>query len=341
MARLTEEQIRMQLNKAAAKEKETQVTFDDIDSFGNRESLMAALKSISSYNKMLEQRITLINEPLTATVPFTRENLYLFCAFTGSGKSTVAANISLPLWKQGKKVLVIANEEPQHDILFRIGCLDLGLNFNDYKKGKMANEDQLRVAKLFPEISKFVKILDVTYRDGLTTKVEGIKSALNSVKDKDYSCVLIDYYQLIKYSVSDPQKTSYDNLNDLRLWMGQYIKSSNVPIVLFAQLYSSGKKGGVKDIDARIKECSAVVEPATVIIEVVPNFEAQTTDFIIHKDRFGFQGHRITCGFEKGRYTKISPEEAIMRASQGKLKKANEDLDKIEGIIFSEDSDAS
>jgi replicative DNA helicase len=292
------------------------------------------LGNIHKYNEMLKERITLINEPLSATVPFTRENLYLFCAYTGSGKSTVAANITYPLWKQGKKTLVLSNEESEHDVIFRIACLELGLNFNDYKKGNMPIEDQKRIIYLFPEITRYVKVIDVTYKDGLTTKVEGIKKALEAVKkETSYSCVLIDYYQLIKYSLKDSKKTAYDNLNDLRVWLGQYIKASTMPVVLFAQLYSVSKKGGAKDIDTRIKDCTAIVEPATVIIEVVPNFESQTSEFIIHKDRFGRAGNKIVCGFEKGRYVKISMEELVEREKRGKLKQQEEKLDKLEAML--------
>lgn len=303
MAKLTNDEQQAMLKKAGIGEN-VDISFDEIDSFGNKESILEMFQSVANYNKMLGQRITLINESLTAAVPFTRENLYLFCAYTGSGKSTVAANISYPLWKQGKKVLVISNEETKQDVLFRIACLELGYNFNDWKKGQMSQDMQRQCLMLFPEISKVVKVLDVTWRDGLTTKIEGVKKALESIKGKDYSCVLIDYYQLIKDSLTDRERTRYDVLNDLRVWLGQYIKSCEVPVCLFVQLYSMGKKGGVKDIDARIKECSAIVEPATVIIEVVPNFEDSTTDFIIHKDRFGVAGHKIVCPFEKGRYLK-------------------------------------
>lgn len=290
------------------------ISFDEIDSFGNKESLLEMFKNVANYNKMLSEKITLINDSLTAAVPFTRENLYLFCAYTGSGKSTVAANISYPLWKQNKKVLVISNEETKQDVLFRIACLEKGYSFNEWKKGQMPQEMQRECLMLFPEISQYVKVLDVTWRDGLTTKIEGVKKALESIKDKNYSCVLIDYYQLIKDSLYDRDRNRYDVLNDLRIWLGQYIKTCEVPVCLFVQLYSMGKKGGVKDIDARIKECSAIVEPATVIIEVVPNFEEGTSDFIIHKDRFGVAGHRIVCPFEKGRYLKqINNKEQVER----------------------------
>lgn len=323
MSKLTSEKIANILAGANKSSKEMEISFNEIDSFGDDSSLRKMFEDIDKYNRMLQQRITLINDPLTAAVPFTRENLYLFCSYTGSGKSTTAANISYPLWKQGKKALVLSNEESQQDVLFRIAAIELGLNFNDYKKGKMSDADKLRAMGLFPDIARYIKVLDVTFKNGFTTKVEGIKSALDAIKTSDYSCVMIDYYQLIKYSNVDQSKTAYENLNDLRVWMGLYIKNSNVPIVLFAQLYSISKRGGAaKDIDARIKDCSAIVEPATVIIEVAPNFENSTSDFIIHKDRFGLAGHKITCGFEKGRYIKITPDEIAHRTLANITKKS-------------------
>lgn len=330
--KLTPEQIAAQLSRIKNGNKpELEISLEEIESFGNKESLKDMLVSIHRYNEMLKERITLVNESLSATIPFTRENLYLFCAYTGSGKSTVAANITYPLWKQGKKTLVLSNEESEQDVIFRIACLELGFNFNDYKKGNMTPEDQMKVVSLFPVITQFVKVLDVTYKDGITTKIEGIKKALEAVKEEtSYSCVLIDYYQLIKYSMTDSKKTAYENLNDLRVWLGQYIKSSTMPVVLFAQLYSVSKKGGAKDIDTRIKDCTAIVEPATVIIEVVPNFDNQTSEFIIHKDRFGRAGSKVVCGFEKGRYIKLSPEELAEREVRAKQRHQDEKLDKLE-----------
>jgi replicative DNA helicase len=320
MAAISKELKEAILNKAQQAVQQNEVSFEEVDSFGNKESLNEMLRDIGRYNKMLGERITLINDSITATIPFTRENLYLFCAYTGTGKSTVAANISYPLWKQGKKVLVLSNEESDNDVIFRIACLELGLSFNDYKKGEMPIEQQKQVLHLFPDITKFVKVLDVTFKNGLTTKVEGVKSALEAVKTSDYSCVLIDYYQLIKYSSTDKTKTAYENLNDLRVWLGQYIKASNVPVALFVQLYSVSKRGGAKDIDARIKDCSAIVEPATVIIEVVPNYEDETSEFIIMKDRFGKAGKKIVCPFNKGRYLNALNKQELAERRLDRLK---------------------
>lgn len=316
MAILTKEQIDQQLKKAgvAPPDQDINITFEDIDSFGDKKSLLGMFKSIAGYNKMLAERLTLVNDSLTDAIPFTRENLYLFCAYTGSGKSTVAANISYPLWKQEKKVLVISNEEQAEHILFRIACLEKGYDFNSWRKGHMPDDKIKECCMMFEDIAKFIKIKDIVFNDGLTTKIEGVKRLLESVKGKGFSCVLIDYYQLIKDSILDKNRTRYDVLNDLRIWLGQYIKSSEIPVVLFVQLYSQGKRPS-KDIDMRVKECSAIVEPATVIIEVIPNFEDSTSDFVIHKDRFGIAGHRIVCPFEKGRFLKqVSQKQMAERA---------------------------
>ena len=295
------------------------VSFDDIDSFGNTESIKEMYEDIASYNRMIKERITFINPALTDAVPFTRENLYLICAYSGNGKSTIAANISLPLWKEGKKTLVIANEEAKQDVLYRIACLDLGYNFNDYKKGNMPIAHQKECIKLFPEISKYVKVLDVNYKEGLTTKLEGVKNALEAVKSEDYSCVMIDYFQLIRYSVVDSTRSTYSVLDDLRIYLGQYIKKSNIPVVLFAQLHSMGKRNNV-ELDSRIKECPGIIEPSTVILEVIPNFEERLTTFMIKKDRFGLQGQAIDCAFDKGRYVEITAEH-LRKVQQEKLLK--------------------
>lgn len=326
MATLTKEQIDQQLKKAGVQPTTNLAgKFDDLDSFGDKESIREMYRKVGSYNKMLNERIVLINNSLTSAFPFTRENLYLFCAYTGSGKSTVAANIAYPLWKQKKKILVISNEETAQDVLFRIACLEKGLKFNDWKQGIMPMHDQMECLKLFPDIAQYVKIRDVTWEGGLTTKIEGIKGLLESVKDSGYSCAMIDYYQLIKDSLEDRTRTRYDVLNDLRIWLGQYIKGCEVPVVLFVQLYSQGKRPS-KDIDMRIKECSAIIEPASVIVEVIPNFDDSTSDFLIHKDRFGTAtGKKIVCPFEKGRFLNQLNQREMAERQLDKLTQSTHD----------------
>jgi len=95
--------------------------------------------------------------------------------------------------------------------------------------------------------------------------------------------------------------SDYKILDDLRIWLGLYIKRANLPVVIFAQLHSIGKRAN-KDLDSRIKDCPTIYEPATVVLEIIPCFNDLTSNFIIHKDRFGMAGTQIECGYEKGKF---------------------------------------
>jgi len=239
------------------------------------------------------------------------DHLFLLGDFTVTHNSTVAANVSYPLWQEGKKSLVITNEESKEDVYFRIACLHLGYNFNEYKKGLMPAVQQRECAMLIGQIAQFVKVADVNFEyksvENATATVEGVKALMSSIKNSDYSCVMLDYYQLIKKSMERPDASSYEVLNDFRIWLGQFIKRAEIPVVVFAQLHSLGKRNN-KDLDSRIKHGPDIYETATVVIEVIPNFEEKTSDFLIVKDRFGLAGRRIACAFEKGRFVNISEE---------------------------------
>jgi archaellum biogenesis ATPase FlaH len=279
----------------------------EIESFGDKTSIRKMVGDIAAYRRMLKENITFIDPKLSAMVPFTRENLYLLCATSGTGKSTTAANISYPLWKQQKKILIITNEESQADVIFRIACLHLGLSFNDYKKNRMPTANVKQIVGLFEEIAKFVKVLDVSFNDGITSVSEGIKGILEQVKDSDYSCVLIDYWQNIKRTLNG-DTSHYNILDDLRIYLGQFIKSSNIPVVMFAQIYPAAGKRST-ELEDRIKMGKTIYETATVVIEIVTDFNTYSSKFIVQKDRFGFQGKFLNCIFDNGRYKAVNDVE--------------------------------
>jgi hypothetical protein len=66
-----------------------------------------------------------------------------------------------------------------------------------------------------------------------------------------------------------------------------------------------------------------------VIIEVMPNFEDSTTEFCIHKDRFGIaQGTKFVCPFDKGRFLKQISEREITERKLDKLQKEDIKVEK-------------
>lgn len=310
--------------KESDKAQSMTATVDEMRNFGGMDSVKEIVSNMARHQRHLRERLTLINESLTRAIPLTRENLYLFCAYTGSGKSTIAANISRPLWKQGKKVLVLTNEESKTDVILRIACLELGADFKDYKNGTMSGEQQLALIALMPSITDFINVIDVA--DPRTARIEGMINILESAKDEDYSCILIDYFQLVKYSEADSRKEPYAVLSQFKDYLGPYAKKSNAPVVLFVQLHSLSKRPSKgTELDNRIKECSFILEPASVVIEVIPNFEYKTTDFAICKDRFfGRTGKRIVCPFVDGQYMEAFKNKQALVDHQSTCK-----LDKI------------
>jgi replicative DNA helicase len=257
---------------------------------------------------------------------------FLLKDYTVVHNTTVSANIAYPLWQEGKKILWISNEESKEDIIMRIACIHLGYSFNDFKKGFMEPSKIKDIISLFPEINRYVTVFDVTYKDGITTRVEGVKQILELAKDTDeYSCILIDYYQLIKYSEESGKDNTYTILDNLRIYLMRYIKKSNIPVVLFAQLHSLGKRNN-KSLDSRVKDGPTIIEAATVIIEIVPDYQEETTDFVIHKDRFGIAGNRVKLGFEKRKGKFVDYDlEFNRKVKELKLKEVQENIDNREG----------
>jgi hypothetical protein len=80
MAKLSEDVIKNQLGMHH--DIDESISFEEIDKFGDRESMLETVKSVAAYKKQLEQRITFINQDMTNLIPFTRENLYLMCAYS-------------------------------------------------------------------------------------------------------------------------------------------------------------------------------------------------------------------------------------------------------------------
>jgi len=319
--------------------KAMEVSLDEMRQLGDPEVLREVVHSIARHNRALKERAILINESLTKAIPLVRENLYIFAAYTGSGKSSTAANITFPLWQQGKKVLIISNEETRSDVLSRVACLAAEIDFKKVKQGEVSRDQQAAYVKYLESINKIVRVFDAN--DPRTGKLEGVVNLLEAAKNEDYACILIDYFQLIKYSEADSRKEPYQVLMNFKDYLGKYVKGSNSPVVLFVQLWSLSKRPSKgTELDARLKECSSIQDPASVIIEIVPNFDDEVSDFLICKDRFfGRKGQKLTCPYSKGRFLEaIEEDEVALRSASRKATKA---LDKITGAVPQEENTLS
>lgn len=300
--------------------KAMEATIEELRALGNDAVLDEVIHAIARHKSALKQRAQLINESMTKAIPLVRENLYIFAAYTGSGKSSCAANITYPLWKQGKKVLIISNEETRKDVLSRIACLDTGVDFKEVQQGNITTEQERAYVGVMDSIHQFVTVVDVI--DPRTTRLEGMKNILDAAVDEDYACILIDYFQLVKNSQQNNRMEPYAVLSAFKDFLAAYVKRANAPVVLFVQLWSLSKRPSKgTELDARLKECSGIQDPASVVIEIIPNFDEHYSEFLICKDRFfGRKGQKIVCPYYKGRFLEaIEDEEVAKRSAYRKL----------------------
>jgi replicative DNA helicase len=300
---------------------------EEMRDFGGPDDLKKIVADIARHNKMLNERLTLINGSLTKVIPLVRENLYLFAAYTGSGKSSTAANITYPLWKQGKKVLIISNEETEKDVVSRIACLEAGLNFQSVIRCEITKEEEMAYVRHIPSIKQHIIV--VAASDQRTTRLEGVINLLDAAKNEDFSAIIIDYFQLIKYSEQNTNKEPYKVMMEFKDYLNTYIKTSNAPVIMFAQLWSLSKRPSKgTELDSRLKECASIQDGASVVVEIVPNFEENTTDFLICKDRFfGQKGHSITCPYTKGRFLDALSDTDLAKAiAQVRLEKLSKEI---------------
>ncbi len=276
------------------------------DSAGSAESAKQIYTSISEDRRVIKEGITFINKGLTDVIPFARGSLYLIGAISGHGKSTTAANVSFPLYQQNKKVLVIANEEVKHHVLGRIACLELGLDFNMWRNAKMDRDTRRRVDLLLPKVEKYVHVLGTDQQKRVST-MEGLQTVLEAVKDTDYSCILIDYFQNISSSVEVPSLERQQVLYHMRDYLNSYVTRAKMPVVLFVQLMPLPPNSQSRQFEARIKWCRGIYEAATTAIEIVRIKSENKSMFVIDKDRFGMADVSIECKFDSGRYVFIDP----------------------------------
>lgn len=284
------------------------VNFDDIKR--EQEELIESYRS----------RMPFISPRLTSLVPFSRPNLIFIGGATGKGKSSISANICHGLLANGKKILVITNEELRADVVGRIAAIDVRLdyaNLEDFTPEQMRklNEAQQRIT---PQLN----IVDQHFDDDPETVVtfEGVKRVLDGLirKMKDtgetVSAVVIDYYQNIANSAENPNLEPWKVLQMLGKYLDFFRKSYPAPVVLFGQLKTQTGKEELQ-FEHRIKDGKSIFTVVTFAVEIVPNFAERTTDWICHKKRHLKPGESltVTTKYEYGKHMDYTDPNTVIR----------------------------
>lgn len=229
------------------------------------------------------------------------QGLIVVGAKSGRAKSTTASNVlsGFLLSVPDKSAIVISNEEASDAIYERTACILLGVNYQDFFRGKLdirterGIEDCI-VGMILPRVEVVEEgSYDMSY-------IDDVQSVLETAAIDKVGMVIIDYLQCITQSRSNPDAEAFQISKKLGLYLKDYGKKHGVPVICFAQL-GPGTEGST--MFERVQNDKTFCNHSFLSVEVEPDFETLTTKFKIHKDRFfGHTGKEVVCDFLGGRY---------------------------------------
>jgi KaiC/GvpD/RAD55 family RecA-like ATPase len=282
-------------------------------------------------NKMLkdiedrEKAVIFINGRISNHIIAAPGSLIVIPSMTNNGKSTLVAHIAEALIAEGKKVLVLSNEETEQDVRARVSCLRMKISFGDYKTSKCTPE-QKEIILDDSELMSNTNMLTViaasngdidAYR---TTTVNGVISTMKAVNGK-VDAVILDYYTNVnvsEFGSVDPWHVNNELATQLNILKGNV----SYPIIATAQCESirTDKKAedkGSIDYDSnhpvyRWKGGKSIVTYATDVIELVRDFDNSCSFLFAHKLRFSHGDverlHMLPFDKKMQRFIEWSPE---------------------------------
>lgn len=258
--------------------------------------------SLESMQKDIEDRknsVTFLNKAISEHFILAPGSLVTIPSMTNNGKSTLAAEMAETLVSEGKKVLILANEEKEQDVRARISCLRTDVSFGEYKSNKCSDADYGKVLKDSKIVADQGLLHVISTKDKfsatLVTTVKGVMRTLEKAKGK-FDAVFLDYYTNVnvsEFGTVDPWHVN----NQLSTELNIFKDTSPFPIIVFAQCESirSDRKvdnKGQLDYESnhpmyRWKGGKNLLMFATDIIELVKDFDNSCSWLYAHKTRFG------------------------------------------------------
>lgn len=229
---------------------------------------------------------------------YLTQGLVLVGGKSGKSKTTTGANIIAGFLRhvKNKKVTVISNEEAADALYDRVACIMLSKSYQSYYNGKLSPNDVYSIEDKVREISERMEVVtDGNYWD--PQYIEDIKAMMESATRYNNGLVLIDYLQTVTASREKPEMASFEVSKALGFYFKDYGKKNAVPVVVLAQLNDTDGA----EFSSRVQNDKTIFNHAFIAVEVQPDFDTQTTTFIIQKDRFcGMTGKKVVMQFKGG-----------------------------------------
>lgn len=219
--------------------------------------------------------------------------LITLAARPGTGKTSIALNISERIAKAGKTVLYVSLEMPREQILGRRAGIISGLIFGRIEKGTMSDDDRRRLTNAEVRMAG-----EPFYIHDKPCTVDDVERLVRSLKD--VAAVFIDHIGLLKNTSG---RTRYEQMTDISHRLKQLALSTGVPIVALCQLNRNceGRNDKIPTM-ADLRDTGAIEEDSDVVAllhrpnmyapedQKVKSWEGQPFCIIVDKNRHGVQG---------------------------------------------------
>lgn len=252
------------------------------------------------FQEVMKKKMPFINSTLSQVTCVAAGVVYLVAAKTGGGKSTTVANIVIPLLQANKKILIVSNEESRNHIFVRIACRILGYSFLKWTKSELPDNILDHIDVECERLSRIITVAGTDFQDNykFVTTPEGLEMVFNRYAN-DHEVIILDYFQAISHGVSNSDPQVWVHQEKFCNFLNTFRNKFDGPIFIMSQLWPAKKKES-HDFLERIKGRKAIGDVSLVHIEISPDKENYTAEFIIHKDRlWNNDGIRLLVGYDR------------------------------------------
>lgn len=236
-------------------------------------------------------------------------NVIAVLGYTGGGKTTTAANITASLLEMGKRVAIIANEEPEENYRSEVTCILAGISSVGLLNKRSKPDIDAYKAQLAKGFDNFMYVADANTSDGATTNASSILTMLTLLNDlpteERPECVIIDYLQNITSNESLATSSTSDQYSILDGFCKDLKNITNelrFAVVVMAQMHSDDKRKG-SSADTKLIMGGSLLQNSMKVVEVRADHVSSSTTFKISKNRNGNGLGEVTLTYKLGRYT--------------------------------------
>ena len=283
----------------------TEKDFEAIEAYRNMYSMSdVKVKQISSgveeFDKLYESHK---NNRITTGYDCLDQALGSFCggdyialgASTGTGKTSIALNLSRMMCLQGKKVLFCSLEMPIEQLRNRFNCINTGLDARKYRTCGFTPEELERYKIGLSELDQWSLYILCDYN--LT--VEKLKAyATEQKKNFGLDFIVIDYLGLLS---GYGNKSSYERVSALSRNIKVMATELNVPVLVLVQLNRDSKsRENKRPVLTDIRESGAIEQDADFVLFAYRDYmfsgdygKKDDLEIIVAKNRHGISN--VTC----------------------------------------------